>query len=251
MNDPASLSSLTSSEAARRADRLTVAIVPTGAIEQHGPHLPLYTDVLIAQAVAREVAENIDGVVAEPLAYGCSWHHTGFAGTVSLRTGTFIVLAFDVCKSLADGGFVPVLLNGHHGNKAPLRVALTDLAGAGVRAYAISYFDLLADALGDVFPDPRSSVGHACAMETSIVMHLRPDLVAREAIPSGGTPPAWPDPHMFGGDEVSVVKPFGEINPTGVIGRPEEASAAAGERLFRAAVDRCSGAVSRILAEAP
>jgi creatinine amidohydrolase len=250
--EPKALSLLTSSEAARRTrERRTAAIVPTGAVEQHGPHLPLNTDLLIAEAVAREVAGRAEGVTAEPLAYGCSWHHTAFGGTVSVRTTTFISLVFDVCRSLADSGFVPVLLNAHHGNKAPLQVALTDLAATGVRAYAFSYFDLLAEVLAEVFPDPSSSVGHACAMETSIVMHLRPELVKREAVPHGGTPPTWPDPHMFGGDNVSVVRPFEEINPTGVIGRPEEASAAKGEQLFQAAVLRSSEAVAKILMEAP
>jgi creatinine amidohydrolase len=225
--------------------------VPTGAVEQHGPHLPLNTDLLIAEAVAKEVAGRTEGVTAEPLAYGCSWHHSAFGGTVSVRTTTFIAIAFDVCRSLSDSGFVPVLLNGHHGNRAPLQVALTDLAETGVRAYAFSYFDLLAEVLAEVFPDPSSSVGHACAMETSMVMHLRPALVQRETVPAGGTPPAWPDPHMFGGDNVSVVRPFEEINPTGVVGRPEEASAEKGERLFRAAVVRSSEAVSKILMETP
>jgi creatinine amidohydrolase len=250
--EPRALSLLSSSEAARRANgRRTAAIVPTGAVEQHGPHLPLNTDLLIADAVAKEVAGRTEGVTAEPLAYGCSWHHTAFGGTVSVRTTTFIAQVFDVCRSLSDSGFVPVLLNGHHGNKAPLQVALTDLAETGVRAYAFSYFDFLAEVLAEVFPDPSSSVGHACAMETSIVMHLRPELVQREAVPSGGTPPTWPDPHMFGGDHVSVVRPFEEINPTGVIGRPEEASAAKGERLFQAAVARSSEAVAKILMETP
>jgi creatinine amidohydrolase len=246
-NSPAPLSSLTPAEAARWADGRTAAIVPTGAVEQHGPHLPLNTDAMIAEAVSREVAARTGGTTTDPLAYGCSWHHTGFRGTVSLRTGTFVAVVSDVCRSLSGQGFIPVLLNGHHGNKAPLRVALTELAEAGVRAYALSYFDRLAD----VFPDSRSSVGHACAMETSFVMHLRPDLVVRDAIPEGGTPPTWPEPHMFGGEEVSVVKPFEVINPTGVIGRPSEASADKGELLFRAAVDRCSETVARVLAETP
>jgi creatinine amidohydrolase len=246
--EPTALSSLTSPEAARRAkERRTAAIVPTAAVEQHGPHLPLDTDLLIAQAVAKEVAGRVEGVTAEPLAYGCSWHHTAFGGTISVGTKTFVALVSDVCRSLFASGFVPVLLNGHHGNKGPLQVALTDLAETGVRAYTFSYFDLIADALADVFPEPRSSVGHACAMETSIVMHLRPGSVKQDLVPSGGTPPTWPDPHMFGRDGVSVVRPFEEINPTGVIGRPEEASAERGERLFGVAVRSSSEAVAKIL----
>jgi creatinine amidohydrolase len=149
--EPTALSLLTSPEAARRTnERRTAAIVPTGAVEQHGPHLPLNTDLLIAEAVAKEVAGSAEGVTAEPLAYGCSWHHTSFGGTVSVRTTTFISLVFDVCRSLSDSGFVPVLLNGHHGNKAPLQVALADLAETGVRGTRVRDGDLhdLAPAAG-------------------------------------------------------------------------------------------------------
>lgn len=221
-------------------------LIPTGAVEQHGPHLPLGTDVMLAGAVASGVAERLGCSLAEPLAYGCSWHHTGFAGTVSLRTSTFISLVFDVCGSLSASGFIPVLINGHHGNKAALQVALADLAETGVRAYAVSYFDLLADAVERILPQPKASVGHACALETSLVLYLRSETVDQEAIPSGGTPQTWPDPHMFAGASVSVVKPFGEINPTGVIGRPEEASAERGKRLFEAAIERCAEEISNI-----
>lgn len=245
--EPRSLSSLTSPAAQQRAGTNPLVLIPTGAVEQHGPHLPLGTDVMLAGAVASGVAERLGCSLADPLAYGCSWHHTDFAGTVSLRTSTFISLVFDVCGSLSASGFVPVLINGHHGNKAALQVALADLAEAGVRAYAASYFDLLADAVERVLPRPEASVGHACALETSLVLHLWPELVDREAVPTGGTPQTWPDPHMFADASVSVVKPFGEINPTGVIGRPEVASAERGKQLFESAVERCTEEVSNIL----
>jgi creatinine amidohydrolase len=245
------LSSLPSPESSRAAHQPTVVVVPTGAVEQHGPHLPLGTDTFIATAIAERVASRLNDVlVAEPLSYGCSWHHLGLPGTVSLRTRTFISLTFDVCGSLSKSGFVPVLLNGHHGNGASLRVALTELAEAGVRAYTISYFDLLGDAVFKILPEPKTSVGHACALETSLMMHLHPGFVAQDEIPSGGTPTTWPDPHMYGEAAVSVVRPFEEINETGVIGRPELGSAQQGKDLFEAAVSLCTDAVRRILREA-
>lgn len=245
------LSALMSPEASRVARQPTAVIVPTGAVEQHGPHLPLGTDSFIAMAIAEKVAGRIEEVLtAEPLSYGCSWHHLRLPGTVSLRTRTFISLAFDVCDSLSRSGFVPVLLNGHYGNGAPLRVALTELAEAGVRAYTISYFDLIGDAVSEILPEPETSVGHACALETSLIMHLKPQSVAQDKIPSGGTPPTWPDPHMYGQSTASVVRPFDEINETGVIGRPELGSAHLGEDLFEVAVSRCTDVVRRILREA-
>lgn len=221
-------------------------LVPTGSVEQHGPHLPVGTDTLIACAIARAVASNLDGVlVAEPVAYGCSWHHLGLPGTITLRVTTFIAVVVDVCRSLCDQGFTPILLNGHGGNRAALDVALEELARSGCSCAAFTYFDLLEDDARSVISDFDSATGHACALETSLSMHLWPEAVNSNAIPEGGTPPSWPDPHMFAKRQVSIIRRFDEINPSGVIGRPELASASVGEPLFEAAVRRCTEVVDR------
>lgn len=236
----------TSPEVGAEAGRGVVALIPTGAVEQHGPHLPVGTDFLIARAIADEVARSSDGVlVTEPLAYGCSWHHLAFPGTVSLSPRTYCAVVEDVCTSLAAGGLRPLLLNGHGGNRAPLQVALANLAAAGVRATAVTYFELLRDRARELLPAFETATGHACALETSIMLHLAPEAVRADAIPSGGTPPTWPDPHMFAAPEASVVRPFDEINPTGVIGRPELASLEVGKELFEHAVQRCREIVER------
>lgn len=185
-----------SPEVGAEARRGAVVLIPTGAVEQHGPHLPLGTDFLIARAIADEVARSSHRVlVAEPLAYGCSWHHQTFPGTVSLSPGTYCAVVEDVCTSLATSG--------------------------------------------ELLPAFETATGHACALETSIMLHLAPEAVRVEAIPAGGTPPTWPDPHMFAAPEASVVRSFAEINPTGVIGRPELASQEIGKELFEHAVLRC------------
>jgi creatinine amidohydrolase len=235
---------LTSPAAARA--RGAAVLVPTGSVEQHGPHLPVGTDTLIASAIAREIAATTDGVlVAEPIAYGCSWHHSGFSGTVTVTVNTFVAMVVDVCRSLLDQGFTPILLNGHAGNRAPLDVALTELAETGHRSAALSYFDLIQGDARNLIPDADSATGHACALETSISLYLWPDAVDSDAVPAGGTPETWPDPHMFARREVALVRRFDEINPTGVIGRPSLATAEIGERLFNAAVRRGRDAVDR------
>ena len=237
----------TSPEVDAEAGRGAVALVPTGAVEQHGPHLPVGTDFLVARAIAEEVARSSDAVlVAEPLAYGCSWHHQTFAGTVSLSPRTYCAVVEDVCTSLAAGGLRPLLLNGHGGNRAPLQVALANLAAAGVRATAVTYFELLRERARELLPGFETAAGHACALETSIVLHLAPEAVRADAIPAGGTPPTWPDPHMFAAPEAAVVRSFAEINPTGVIGRPELASREIGKELFGHAVLRCRQIVERM-----
>jgi creatinine amidohydrolase len=227
-----------------------VVIVPTGSVEQHGPHLPIGTDTLIACAIARRVADSTAGVlVAEPIAYGCSWHHTAFPGTVTLRVATFVAVVVDVCRSLCEQGFLPVLLNGHGGNRSPIEVALVELAETGHRCAALTYFDLIRDDARSLLTDADSSTGHACALETSISLSLWPEAVRSNAITDESTPPSWPDPHMFAAKGVSIVRGFDKIDRRGIIGTPALASAELGQKLIAAAVDRCTDAIERIRRE--
>ena len=110
----------TSAEAGAGAVR--TVLIPVGAVEQHGPHLPLGVDIWLSTAVASAVVENEPDVrLAEPLGYGISPHHLGFPGTVSLRSSTFIALMTDVCTGLAAQNVLPILVNGHGGNRGPCR----------------------------------------------------------------------------------------------------------------------------------
>jgi creatinine amidohydrolase len=242
-----SLAALTSSELEAGTERLVV--VPVGALEQHGPHLPLETDTLLATSVAEGIVARTPGTLLGPtLELGCSSHHSAFPGTISLRTQTFVGIVVDLCRSLTRAGLTVVLLNAHGGNRAQLDVALTELAGEGVRAYAFTYWQLLEDVVVDELGDAAATAcGHACALETSLMQHLHPERVRESAIPTGGTPPTWPDPHMFSRDAIRVVRPFDEIRPDGVIGRPSLATPELGRRLFEAAVDRGSLIVERVM----
>jgi creatinine amidohydrolase len=245
--DPSQLAALTSAELEARSERLVV--VPVGAVEQHGPHLPLETDTLLATAVAEAIVARTPGTLLGPtLELGCSSHHSSFAGTLSLRTETFVGLVVDVCRSLARAGLTVVLLNAHGGNRAQLDVALAELSLEGIRAYAFTYWQMLEDVVVDELgEEARNACGHACALETSLMQHLHPERVRTSEIPSGGTPPTWPDPHMFSRDAVRVVRPFDEIRPDGVIGRPSLATPELGRRLLDAAAERGGRIVERVI----
>src|SRR5690606_24834147 len=113
-------------------------LVPLGATEQHGPHLPLGTDTEIALALARAAAAQVDGaIVAPPLPYGSSGEHQGFAGTISIGREATELLLVELCRSAAESFRRIVLVSAHGGNAEPLRRAVARLRAEGhdVRAW--------------------------------------------------------------------------------------------------------------------
>jgi len=160
-------------------DHQTV-IVPTGSTEQHGPHGPLLTDVLVPQEVARRVAPRVGALVAPSINYGLSYPHVGFTGVVHLRIPTFMALVEDVAVSLATMGFrTIVFLNGHYDNTYAIAYACANAADrlpTGTRAFPINYWDgLTADEAAEFF-GPTSGL-HANRGETSAVMAIDEGLV--------------------------------------------------------------------------
>ncbi len=226
-----------------------VALVPCGSVEQHGPHLPVGTDAWLAEAVAERAARDRPSVsVAEPIAYGCSSHHRGFPGTVSLRRETFIAMVIDVAGSLAENGYIPVFVNGHGGNRAALGVAAQELLDRDIEAWAVTYFELIERDLAEALPGYHPTVGHACALETSLVLHLWPDAVHMDRLPAPTTHGQWPDPFLYSKDRVTRFRLFSQMDPNGVVGDPSRASAELGAKMFGAAVLRLGELIDRIAA---
>jgi creatinine amidohydrolase len=155
-------------------------IVPTGATEQHGPHAPLSTDVLIPQEVARRAAPSIGAVVAPPIAYALSYPHVGFKGLVHIRIPTFMALVEDLCASFAASGFKRIVfLNGHYDNTYAIAYACANASERlpkDVRAFPVNYWDgLTADETAEFFSMKTGL--HANAAETSAVLAINPALV--------------------------------------------------------------------------
>jgi creatinine amidohydrolase len=155
-------------------------IVPTGSTEQHGPHGPLLTDVLVPQEVARRVAPRVGALVAPPINYALSYPHVGFTGVVHVRVPTFMALIEDVCVSLATVGFRKVVfLNGHYDNTYAIAYACANARErlpADVVAFPINYWDgMTADEAAEFF-GPSTGL-HANRGETSAVLAINPALV--------------------------------------------------------------------------
>ena len=204
-------------------------LVPLGSIEQHGPHLPLDTDIRIADAVAHTVASELGAsfVVAPPSSYGASGEHQGFAGTVSIGTPALTTLLVEYGRSACEWAARLVFVNGHGGNVDALRSAVGLLRSEGRDA---------------VWCSPavrRGADAHAGHTETSVLLHLSPQLVRMgECRPGNAAPLADLMPQLRAGGVRAV-------SESGVLGDPTTATAADGARLFVEMAGDCIDRVRR------
>jgi creatinine amidohydrolase len=240
------LITLTSPEVAAAAPR-SIAVLPLGAIEQHGPHLAVSTDTAIVTrlAEAAEAARAAQLVLCPTLPFGASHHHLGFAGTLSLSHRLYADAVVELVESLLASGFRRVvLLNGHGGNITPVRQALAALSHAHraepdlLIALAV-YWELAGQAFAGEPPLASPALSHACEYETSLMLHLFPERVHLERARRAQRPPAngyipWEDEHPARG--ITMVKPTHTISSNGSSGEPALATPAKGEHLFQRAL---------------
>ncbi len=212
-------------------------VVPFGAVEQHGPHLPLGTDAIFGDELGRAAAERLDAFLAPTVRVGCSSHHMAFAGTVTVQEATFHQVVADIVHALAAHGFKRlVLLPTHGGNFRPLGDAVAKMGGVdGVKVVTFPDVSLLLNAILPVAAQmgftPAEGGVHAGEWETSMMLALRPELVRMDRAAPGYT-----------GDLMSGVQKFFDegvhaVADNGVFGDPRRASAAAGERYIQSLVD--------------
>ena len=238
--------SLKAAELRDLAAREAIVVLPVAAMEQHGPHLPVMVDTLLCGEVARRAALRASGrhpvVVAPTVWSGLSEHHMPFGGTFTLDFPTFLSLIECLCRSLRRHGFRRVLLlNGHGGNVAALRVVVDELRGLDMRLLTATYWQVDPVTIADIL-ERQSGVQHACEAETSMVMALRPELVdesqfaAARCVEAGQVAGQAHALH-------SAMK-FEERTPSGAIGDPTAASAEKGEKLLEAAATAVAGVLS-------
>ena len=177
------LGEMTNVEVEAYLEQHHTVIIPTGATEQHGPHAPLLTDVLIPQEVARRVAPRINAVVAPPINYALSYPHVGFVGLVHIRIPTFMSLIEDLCVSFASAGFKRIVfLNGHYDNTYAIAYACANAAdklSKDVKAFPINYWDGMTPEESAQYFSLEKGL-HANAAETSAILAINPSLVDLE-----------------------------------------------------------------------
>jgi creatinine amidohydrolase len=210
-------------------DRLMLVV---GSTEQHGRHLVFASDVWEPWEIARRLSDRTGVLLAPPLTYGMSSHHLGFPGSLTLRPQTLSAVLVDLLESAYEHGFRHILiLNGHGGNTPSIHVALADVLNRlpDLKVHASPWWqqpDVKA-VVDELFPGETG--GHADAIETSLVMAIRPDVVRLDRAEYN---PGSPYPDFL------TRTIFQEHFPHGVIGAdPRQASAAAGERILSAALE--------------
>lgn len=193
-----------------------VVLLPLGSTEQHGPHLPLRTDTVIATTVAGRAAERLSSaahgvpaLVAPALEYGSSGEHQEFRGTVSTGTPALRFLLSEMFRSLSSWGGRVVVVNGHGGNVQGLAAAVLQMVEEG---HPVTWVPCRVE----------GADAHAGHLETSLMQHLCPELVRMDKAATGNTAPLWElMPALRNGG-------VGSVSPSGVLGDPTTATAEQG-----------------------
>lgn len=218
----------------------TVAVLPVGSFEQHGPYLPLATDTLVASAIAAEIAAAHPEVLAlPPITVSCSHEHAGWPGTVSISAATLYALVTDIAASLRRGGVAKMaLINGHGGNYVLGNVVQE--AHGGMALFP-GLEDWAAAAQHAGIETDLDSDMHAGELETSILLHAHP-----EAVRAGF---AAAD-HLADDRRHLLTLGMRAYTRSGVVGRPSLASAAKGKAALANLAESFGGYLSVLRPEA-
>jgi creatinine amidohydrolase len=236
---------LTWPEVKAAAGQNRVAVVPIATIEDHGPHLPIDTDLRLCNAVCEAaVARAADRALLVPsINHGFSPHHMDFPGAITIGAHTLIDYGLDVCRSLARHGFNKILIVNGHGSNAPFADIIARLAvvETGALAAAVNYWNApgvrsVAEGLRE--SDKVGGMNHACEFETSLYLAIAPELVdmskAARELSHRPTENYWTD--LIAGDgPLVMMEPWSALSQTGVMGDPTKATAAKGRALLDAA----------------
>jgi creatinine amidohydrolase len=226
-----------------RANGFDTVIIMVGSIEQHGPHLPISTDTMIADDLAVRMADKMGRTLVAPtIRPGCSDHHMAMPGTISFRPSVLYEILRDYCAAMARHGFKKVVLaSSHGGNFAPLETFVSSLVREFPQLRIIHYGDLRGyvawwnEEVRKLGLDTVKAMGHSCLGETSMVLSLRPELVREDCIEPGYTGSFEGLLSRIMRDGIQVV------TPNGILGDPTGSTAEIGEALLDGLAARLAG----------
>ena len=212
------------------------AIIPVGSLEQHGSHLPVSTDCLIAEYISRMVAEKVGAFVLPVISYGISFEHKPMFN-VSIRNSTLSTVICDTCVSLAENRIKQIILvNGHHGNMGALQYIAQELAGRmpkTVHVHTIHYWHMM-----------KSEFDHAGEVETSLVLAIAPELVRMDR--------AAPNSKRLSKSKAAYSSitnapgSFPKVTGNGVWGDPRKATAEKGSKLIQEITTRLAKTITEL-----
>jgi creatinine amidohydrolase len=219
-------------------DRATPVVLPVAAVEQHGPHLPLATDRMIAEHLVAELNARMGPsiLVLPNVPVGCSDHHMDFAGSLTLQHETFLGVAMQYLHSAWRHGFRNFLvLNSHGGNQGIGQVLLEQFGTqhADSRIVVATWWRVASEALLALNETGQGGVGHACEFETSLMLHIAPQLVRMDAAPARSNLPTfeWAKADLLRSSRASLFRTMREMTPSGAFGEPRGASAEKGRQI--------------------
>jgi len=226
-------------------NRDTPVIIPLGSCEQHGHHLPVFVDTIQVQAVADRVEEQMhDRILMLPAIWvGSSHHHLDYPGTISLPPELYTSVIKQIVRSVLNAGFKRLFfLNGHGGNEVPVAQALAALVAESDNAddaylaiaswWSVGRDALKPEKIGLVTP----GISHACEVETSMMLAIRPDLVemAKAIEPAPVLSSEWFN-FEYGG-KVGVYRRYHRLTAPGNMGAPKAATKEKGEAMLQGVV---------------
>lgn len=243
MSKPILLDELSHPQIQRLVDGgMDMVMLPVGAVEQHSLHLPLNVDFLIAQEIARATSALTGVPVLPALPYGHSSNHRGFHGNYSLRPETFQKIVEEMSDWMHADGFRKVLfVNGNLPNQFPIQSAIANIGSkhADMKLKSLNWWDINAEMRNWFSTDESYGRCHANVAETSLMLHLRADLVDMSKtypMPGKGVRPFWHYPHAM-------------VSRDGHQGDPSKATAEMGKKMFDLAVTSLAQQVTASLTE--
>ena len=238
------MSFMTQMEIGKSIEKGMSVIVPTGATEAHGPHMPTDTDTHQSEFIAIKLAERINALVAPPVAYGVSMTFENFPGTISLSIPTYQKMLFEIGSALIKQGFKHlILLNGNRpsgtSNDQVARFLIDELDNDyNFKVSAVSYWEPAADKIHAIRKSVVGGMGHAGELETSFQLATRPNLVKMDKLKGAKYGPvAWDLVAPTNPTRTYTRRPRPQTGHAAIFGDPTKASKEMGIKSIQIIVD--------------